>query len=91
MRISFNTVKPVVCMLFNKKGEILSLNLLGPIDSLIKSGYVLKETIPAEKMTFIISNVSVEIKLRISNLVVQKQEKQTHIKSMDANALVRWK
>lgn len=91
MRISFNTTKPLVHMLFNK-GEMLSLNLSGPIDSLIKSGYVLKDAIPAEKMTFTISNGSVEVKFRISNLVVvQKQEKQTHIQSMDANALVRWK
>lgn len=90
MRISFNTAKSVIYMLFNKS-EMLSMNLLGPIDALLKSGYVLKDTIPAEKMTFTVSNGTVEVKFRISNLVVQKQEKQTHIQSMDANALVRWK
>ncbi len=91
MIVSFNTSKPIIYVSFYKKNQTLSLNLTGSIDSLIDSGTP-KNNIPAEKMIFTAFSSNAEIKLRVNELDVQKvSKKETQIRSMNADILIRWK
>ncbi|MFN8406423.1 MAG: DUF4153 domain-containing protein [Sphingobacteriaceae bacterium] len=90
MTVSFRQGKAIDIVF--QKGERLSFDLLPIINSLVKFKSIISDdTLPAEKMAFLISGRKADVKMQFRDMVIRREKDEDHIQRFSIDMLVRWK